>query len=259
MPTCSVFCVVFSLPTIQPLLFSHTPTTNNLTNLSFKMVCLKQLSFTAATIFSMAQITIAAPVAVFANDAALAERDFDRVTSPKKVHLMRRSPVGSPHIAKLAQRNYEETFQERDHEDDLEDRSFEDELEARDVSGRLENLSKLFNLGTKLTNLIAAKRDLGDDLEERDTSRRLENVAKLFNLGTKLTNLIASKPEVEARAVRFPKLPSSQRVGEGLSVIDSAMDFGDNLKKVIMAKMGKRDIEEFERRAFENLVREVYF
>ncbi|CAG9956803.1 unnamed protein product [Clonostachys rosea f. rosea IK726] len=223
------------------------------------MVCLKQLSLTAAVVSSLAQITIAAPVAVFENDAALAERDFNRATAPKKVHLMRRSPVGFTHMAKVAQRNYEDTFQERDSEDDLDDRSFEDELEARDVSGRLENLSKLFNLGTKLTNLIAAKRDMGDDLEERDTSRRLENVAKLFNLGTKLTNLIATKPEVEARAVRFPKLPSSQRVGEGFSVLDSAMDFGDNLKKVIMAKMGKRDLEELEKRAFEDLVRELYF
>ncbi|CAG9977283.1 unnamed protein product [Clonostachys byssicola] len=223
------------------------------------MVCLKHLSLTAAVVFSMAQTTITAPIAGFANDAALAERDFDRVTNPKKVHLMRRSPVGFTHMAKLAQRNYEDTFQERDLEADLEDRDLEDELEARDVSGRLENLSKLFNLGTKLTNLIAAKRDLGDDLEGRDTSRRLENVAKLFNLGTKLTNLIASKPEIEARAVKIPKLVSSQRIGEGFTVLDSAMDFGENLKKVIMAKMGKRDLEELEKRAFEDLVRELYF
>ncbi|CAH0042699.1 unnamed protein product [Clonostachys rhizophaga] len=223
------------------------------------MVCLKQLCLTAAVIFSMAQTTIAAPVTVFANDAAPAERDFDRVVAPQELRLMRRSPVGFTHMAKVAQRNYEDTLQERDVEDGLENRDLEDELEARDVSGRLENLSKLFNLGTKLTNLIAAKRDLGDDLEERDTSRRLENVAKLFNLGTKLTNLIASKPEVEARAVRSPKLPSSQRVGEGLSVLDSAMDFGDNLKKVIMAKMGKRHFEELERRTFEDLIQELYF
>ncbi|CAH0045907.1 unnamed protein product [Clonostachys solani] len=220
------------------------------------MVCLKQLSLTTAIVFSMAHTTIAAPVTVFANDASLAERDFDRVTAPRKLHLMR-SPAAR--TAKVAQRNYEDTFQERDREDDFEDHNLEDELEARDVSGRLENISKLFNLGTKLTNLIAAKRDLEDDLEERDVSGRLENVAKLLNLGTKLTNLITSKPDLEKRAMKFQKPMSAQRFGEVISVFDAGMDLGDAVKKAIMAKMGKRDLEELKKRAFEDLVRELYF
>ncbi|CAH0028104.1 unnamed protein product [Clonostachys rhizophaga] len=220
------------------------------------MVSFKQLSLTTAVALSIAETAVALPIRSNGNDADLAARDSESLAK-RAFHknLLNNSfkalNLGNA-IAGIVmserdneERAVEEDVEERDFEEDLEERDFEEEIEERDFEEELEARDYEEYLDERDYEEDLEERDYDDYLAERDFEDYLEERAL----------------EERAKGRFSPNI--GENIGNGLDAAYTIATTYGTIKNVVKSAMGggegKRDVEELDRRAFEDLVRELYY
>ncbi|VUC28825.1 unnamed protein product [Clonostachys rosea] len=229
------------------------------------MVCLKKLSLATTAVLSISETAVAAPL-TRNRHAALAKRPNHGLPvlggPPGPAHVR---PMPIIHV-KAAPRGIEDIFEPRDLEiedyldqrdlaDEFEERDFEDELYERDLERR-----RKFNFGT-IANI----------------GKKVENVVKGVGLVNGIMGAALPKRDLDYRLVAKRAAPPSKnekqsRVGLALDAGNQFATLAGNIRGVVAAikkkkedkkapapQKGKRSLDELERRAFEDLIRELYF
>ncbi|CAG9974872.1 unnamed protein product [Clonostachys byssicola] len=228
------------------------------------MVSFKQLSLTAAVALSIAETAVALPIRSSGNDADLAARETESVAkrafhknlfnnSFKALNLgnaiagivmSERDNEERAVEEEVEERDFEEDLEERDFEEELEERDYyEEELEARDYEDYLDERDFDDYLEERDFDDFLEERDFDDYLYERDFEDYLEERA------------------LEERARISPNI--GENIGNGLDAAYTIATTYGTIKNAIKSMggggEGKRGLEELERRAFEDLVRELYY
>ncbi|CAH0055020.1 unnamed protein product [Clonostachys solani] len=233
------------------------------------MVSIKQLSLTAAVALSIAETAVALPIRGNVNDADLAARGTESEERDLKARAFHKNMFNNSFkalnlgnaIAGLVmserdneERAVEEDVEVRDFEDDLEERDFDEELEERDFDEELEERDFEEDLEARDYEEDLEARDFEEDLEERDFEDYLEE--------RDFEDYLEERDLEERAKGRFsPNI--GENIGNGLDAAYTIATTYGTIKNVVKSAMGggegKRAVEELDRRAFEDLVRELYY